>query len=122
MPVERGQPLLILGRAAAAPSGGEAAAVESGTAEEDFPEGAIVVRCPTDGIFYSRPAPDEPAYVAAGDEVERGKVLGLVEVMKCFTQIKFTVDGAAKAKVLRVVPPDAGEVKMGQALFVLLPG
>ena len=85
--------------------------------------GMVAVRSPTDGIFYRRPSPDEPSYVEAGDTVERGKVLGLVEVMKCFNQIAYggEPDAAPKAVVVRVVPEDSAEVKLGQVLFVLDP-
>ena len=61
--------------------------------------------------------------VEPGDAVERGKVLGLVEVMKCFNQIAYGGEPEAteKAVVVRVVLEDAAEVKLGQVLFVLDP-
>lgn len=40
------------------------------------------------GIFYRRPAPDQPPYKADGDPVAVGDVVGLVEVMKTFHEIK----------------------------------
>jgi acetyl-CoA carboxylase biotin carboxyl carrier protein len=121
-PVERGQPLLSLTRGALAVEGSGGEDAPSAARDEDVPEGMIAVRSPTDGIFYRRPSPEEPAYVSEGEEVERGKVLGLVEVMKCFNQIAFTPDDAvSRATVARVVPEDAGEVKLGQVHFLLEP-
>lgn len=122
--VERGQPLFRVGResalAAAAAAVEEAAA--GATAEEDIPEGMLAVRAPTDGIFYRRPSPDEPAYVEEGDTIERGAVLGLVEVMKCFNQIVWRPEGGpAKAKVAKTLAGDSAEVKLGEALFWLEP-
>lgn len=40
------------------------------------------------GIFYRRPAPDQPPYKSEGDAVAAGDVVGLVEVMKTFHEIK----------------------------------
>lgn len=40
------------------------------------------------GIFYQRPSPDEPAFKQPGDMVAAGDVLGLVEIMKSFHEIK----------------------------------
>ena len=43
---------------------------------------------PLPGIFYRRPAPDQPPYKSAGDPVAVGDVVGLVEVMKTFHEVK----------------------------------
>jgi len=40
------------------------------------------------GIFYRRPAPDQPPYKSEGDTVAAGDIVGLVEVMKTFHEIK----------------------------------
>lgn len=122
-PVEYDQPLLRLGQALDDSAGAVASVEGAGEAAEEIEEGMIAVRSPTDGIFYSRPSPDEPSYVDAGDTVERGKVLGLVEVMKCFNQIAYggEPDAPHKAVVVRVIPEDSAEVKLGQMLFVLEP-
>lgn len=122
-PVEYGQPLLRLGQALDGPAGAVAESEGGAASDDQVEEGMIAVRSPTDGIFYSRPSPDEPSYVAAGDTVERGKVLGLVEVMKCFNQIAYggEPDAPQRAVVVRVVPEDSAEVNLGQVLFVLDP-
>jgi acetyl-CoA carboxylase biotin carboxyl carrier protein len=119
--VEYRQPLLLLGRSAEpadlAPGG---FVTEAPGGAEGVPEGAIAVRSPTDGIFYRRPSPEDLAYVEEGDVVEPGKVLGLVEVMKCFNQIVWKGD-VVRAKVARILSRDSGEVRLGQVLFVLEP-
>ncbi len=51
------------------------------------------IRTPLPGIFYRKPAPDEPDFKNIGDRVAVGDVIGLVEVMKTFTQITSEVDG-----------------------------
>ena len=123
-PVEYGQPILLVGRAADPLAAGlDEDAEPVGRADEEVAEGMVTVRSPTDGIFYRRPSPEDPAYVKEGDVIERGKVLGLVEVMKCFTQIAYAGEGegASRARVARVLPEDAAEVKLDQLLFVLSP-
>lgn len=46
------------------------------------------VQSPLPGIFYRRPAPDQPPFVEAGDTVTEQTTIGLVEVMKQFAEIK----------------------------------
>ena len=46
------------------------------------------IRSPLPGTFYRRPAPDEPEFVTEGGSVEAGAVVGLVEVMKSFHEVK----------------------------------
>jgi acetyl-CoA carboxylase biotin carboxyl carrier protein len=40
------------------------------------------------GIFYRRPAPDKPPYVEEGDTVQAGDTVGLIEVMKNFSEVQ----------------------------------
>ncbi len=48
---------------------------------------------PLPGTFYRRPAPDKPSYKEAGDSVAKGDVVGLVEVMKTFYEVKAEAGG-----------------------------
>lgn len=48
---------------------------------------------PIPGVFYRKPAPDKEVYVNEGDSVKAGTVIGLVEVMKNFYEIKAEEDG-----------------------------
>lgn len=48
---------------------------------------------PLPGIFYRKPSPDEPVYKNEGDAVAVGDVIGLVEVMKSFHEVKATAAG-----------------------------
>ena len=48
---------------------------------------------PLPGTFYRRPAPDKPLYKDEGDTVAVGDVVGLVEVMKTFYEVKAEVAG-----------------------------
>ncbi len=82
--------------------------------------GDIVVKSPTDGVFYRRPDPQTAPYVEVGDIIEPGAQLGLVEVMKCFNQIRLDQEGLpSRCEVLQIKAEDANEVAFGQVLFVL---
>ena len=52
---------------------------------------------PLPGTFYRKPAPDKPAFKDVGDEVKEGDVIGLVEVMKVFNEVKAEISGKVKA-------------------------
>ncbi|WP_338450041.1 acetyl-CoA carboxylase [Niallia oryzisoli] len=48
---------------------------------------------PIPGVFYRKPAPDKEEYVKEGGYVKVGDVIGLVEVMKSFYEIKAENEG-----------------------------
>ena len=48
---------------------------------------------PLPGTFYQRPAPDQPPYKSPGDAVAAGDVIGLVEVMKSFHEVRADAAG-----------------------------
>ena len=67
---------------------------------------------PLPGIFYRRPAPDQPHYKEAGDSVAIGDVIGLVEVMKSFNEVKADTAGT----VVRFLLDNEAPVMAGQPL------
>lgn len=48
---------------------------------------------PLPGVYYAAPAPEEEPFVKAGDSIEAGQTVGLVEVMKQFSEIRSEVSG-----------------------------
>jgi acetyl-CoA carboxylase biotin carboxyl carrier protein len=65
---------------------------------------------PLPGTFFRRPAPDKPSYKEEGDPVAVGDVIGLVEVMKTFYEVKADTAGRiAKFLVENEAPIQAGE-------------
>lgn len=79
-----------------------------------------VVTAFTTGIFYAKPSPDSPPFVAEGQEIEKGKALGLIEVMKTFNHIVFHgTDDSDMGKIKKIFVGDAQEVKLGQPLFLI---
>lgn len=86
----------------------------------ELKEGRISIISPTDGIFYRRPNPESPPYVSEGQVIEKGTVMGLVEVMKSFNQIKFFgPDFPERARVVKILGDDASEIHSGQTLYIL---
>ena len=51
------------------------------------------VKAPLTGIFYSAPSPGATPYVSAGDHVSVGQIIGLIEAMKLFNEIKSDLAG-----------------------------
>lgn len=73
------------------------------------------LRSPLTGIFYRTPAPNEPYYVNEGDLVEEGQVVGLVEAMKIFNEIK----AEAAGRVVAIVAQSGQLVRQGDPLIIL---
>lgn len=100
--------------AAGAAAGGEAASNAS-------KDGALLFRAPSAGRFWQRSAPSEPALASVGDVLEPGKPVGLIEVMKTFTQVSYATAGGlpARARVVRVLVQDGAEIAERAPLFEL---
>jgi acetyl-CoA carboxylase biotin carboxyl carrier protein len=70
---------------------------------------------PLPGTFYRRPAPDAPNYKQVGDSVAIDEVIGLVEVMKMFNEVRAEVSG----KVVRYTIDNEDPVEAGQVLMII---
>ena len=124
-PVQYGQTLYELGALeldgeSALPSGHHGHARAASTAGIN---GELVVPAPQAGRFYHKSAPGEPALCAVGRELENGAPIGLIEVMKTFTQVIYRAERGlpARATIVRVIAPDAGDVEEGGGLIVVEP-
>lgn len=51
------------------------------------------IRSQLPGVFYRKPAPDSPVYKNDGDSVGPDDVIGLIEVMKSFHEVKAGIAG-----------------------------
>jgi acetyl-CoA carboxylase biotin carboxyl carrier protein len=96
----------------AAPAGGEA----GGAFGEPAP-GRRHVTAPLTGVWYPAPSPGARPYVNEGDEVAAGQVVGLIEAMKLFNEIKSDVSGT----VTRVIVENGTLVKRRQPLLEIDP-
>jgi len=77
----------------------------------------VLVKSPIVGTFYDAPSPGAPAFVKAGDKVEVGQVLCIIESMKLMNEIEAEVAGVVSAKLVENGRP----VEYGEALFAILP-
>ncbi len=83
-------------------------------------EDGYVVTAFTAGIFYSSPSPGAPPFVTVGQKIEKGKALGLIEVMKTFNQILFQgTDSSDSGTIKKIYVENAAEIKSGQPLFLI---
>ena len=78
---------------------------------------AHAVLAPLTGIFYAAPTPEAPPFVNVGVEVVVGQVIGLIEAMKLFNEIKSDLAG----RVQRVVAESGQLVKARDPLIEVAP-
>jgi len=79
--------------------------------------GMRFVSAPLTGVWYSAPSPGARPYVAEGDEIASGQVLGLIEAMKLFNEIKSDASGT----VTRILVEAGTLVKRKQPLLEVDP-
>jgi acetyl-CoA carboxylase biotin carboxyl carrier protein len=97
------------GPAAGAGTGAGAAAPAATTAVDAPVRPAVMA--PLSGIWYGSPAPGTAPYVSVGGEVAVGQVIGLIEAMKLFNEIKSDKAGrvvkinAENGKLVRAKQP-----------------
>ena len=130
--IESGGTGLILRKPAAEPSpsgaaGGASPAATvvqagsgggSATSDRDpGPPARPSVKAPLTGIFYASPAPGSAPYVQVGGEIAVGQIVGLIEAMKLFNEIKSDLAG----RVVRVVPESGTLVKAKDPLIEVQP-
>jgi acetyl-CoA carboxylase biotin carboxyl carrier protein len=75
--------------------------------------GMRFVSAPLTGVWYAAPSPGARPYVAEGDEINSGRVVGLIEAMKLFNEIKSDTAGT----VTRVLVESGTLVKRKQPLL-----
>jgi acetyl-CoA carboxylase biotin carboxyl carrier protein len=86
----------------------------------DSTQGALSFVAPMSGRFYGRPSPTEPPFVAAGDTVQHGQTIGLLEVMKTFNRLVYQGEALPeRATVQTIVPSDGDDVVRGDVILAL---
>ena len=75
----------------------------------------VEVRARMSGVFYRRPAPDEPPYVEVGDTVKKKQVLALLETMKVYQKIK----APAAGKIVEIAVENEATLKDDDLIFVI---
>jgi acetyl-CoA carboxylase biotin carboxyl carrier protein len=98
--------------AGAAPTPQQAAPAEGPPAPQ-----LNAITAPLTGLFYGSPSPGAEPYVKVGSQVLVGQVIGLIEAMKLFNEIKSDRAG----RVVRVFPEDGALVKAKEPLIEVQP-
>lgn len=123
--VEVGEILVRLARPGApapgqAPSAAPAAPAPPAAPITPFGEpapGMRFVSAPLTGVWYNAPSPGARPYVQQGSEINPGSVIGLIEAMKLFNEIKSDVAG----RVTRILAESGTLVKRQQPLLEVDP-
>ncbi len=107
-------PVAQAAHAATAPVGAAAAGPSVITAASAS-SSSTAITAPLTGIFYRSPSPQAPAFVQVGSIVAAGDVIGLIEAMKLFNEIRSTKNGT-----VRLIVADSGQlVRAHQPLIEL---
>ncbi len=103
---------------AAAPPPPDAAPASDGLTPFGEPApGMRFVAAPLTGVWYPAPSPGARPYVNQGDEIAAGQVIGLIEAMKLFNEIKSDASG----RITRVLVENGTLVKRKQPLLEVDP-
>jgi acetyl-CoA carboxylase biotin carboxyl carrier protein len=83
--------------------------------EPDAEAGLVPIQSPMVGTFYRAPAPDAEPYVQAGQSVEPGQTVCIIEAMKLMNEIQSEVRG----RIQKILVDNAQPVEFGQTLFLV---
>jgi acetyl-CoA carboxylase biotin carboxyl carrier protein len=112
------KPIAIAATAAVATAAAAEGVAPAAAAPEAPPLAARpAITAPLTGIYYASPAPGSAPYVQVGGEVAVGQVIGLIEAMKLFNEIKSDLAG----RVVKVVAENGALVKARQPLIEVDP-
>ena len=75
------------------------------------------MKSPIVGTFYESPSPGSPPFVRAGETVQPGKVLCIIESMKLMNEIESDIAGVVVSRLV----PNGQPVEYGEALFAIRP-
>ena len=70
---------------------------------------------PLPGIFYRSTSPDKPAYAVPGDIITVGQILGTIEIMKQFSEVRSDVAGT----LVSFNVEDSGTVDPGELIATI---
>jgi acetyl-CoA carboxylase biotin carboxyl carrier protein len=127
--IEAGQTGLVLRKPGAYADAGMPATLLPGSVTPEMrppqpaaePSGPVftghVIAAPLTGLFYLSPSPGAEPYVREGGPVSSGQVIGLIEAMKLFNEIKSDVTG----RVVRIHAESGALVKAKQPLIEVEP-
>jgi acetyl-CoA carboxylase biotin carboxyl carrier protein len=77
--------------------------------------GLHLVKSPIVGTFYGSPSPGSAQFVAPGDHVTKGQVIGIVEAMKLMNEIESDAEG----EIVKCMVANGQPIEFGQPLFTI---
>jgi acetyl-CoA carboxylase biotin carboxyl carrier protein len=94
----------------------------AGTAATPSSPAAVVeelhtIKSPIVGTFYAAASPGAPPFVKAGDLIQAGQVVCIIEAMKLMNEIEAEVSG----ELVRALVENGQPVEYGQGLFAIRP-
>jgi len=115
-------------RAAALPSAATPPAVIAGSAPHQAESAVVassaaaaedlhIIKSPIVGTFYAAASPGGPPFVKAGDVIQPGQVVCIIEAMKLMNEIEADVSG----ELVRALIENGQPVEYGQGLFAVRP-
>ena len=93
------------------------AAEETQEVATEINENLITVKSSMIGTFYRSSSPEKPPFVSAGDTINTGDTICIIEAMKLFNEIESEVSG----KIVKILVDDATPVEFDQPLFLVDP-
>ena len=84
---------------------------EANEANSDYKE----IKAPFVGTFYRSASPEAKPYVAVGDVVKKGDILGIIEAMKIMNELAAPFSG----KIVEIRAEDGKMIEYNQVLFLL---
>ncbi len=77
----------------------------------------LIITSPMVGTFYETKSEDGDPYIAVGDRIKKGQIIGIVEAMKLMNEIESAYDGIVEAILVK----NRDMVEYGQALVSIRP-
>ena len=84
---------------------------EANEANSDYKE----IKAPFVGTFYRSASPEAKPYVAVGDVVKKGDIIGIIEAMKIMNELAAPFSG----KIVEIRAEDGKMIEYNQVLFLL---
>jgi acetyl-CoA carboxylase biotin carboxyl carrier protein len=116
-PAGLGELARLLGSAPPAVAQAAASQTAAAPAQEaaDPEAGLHIVKSPIVGTFYGSPSPGATPFVAPGDHVAKGQVIGVIEAMKLMNEIESDVAG----EIVKCLVSNGQPIEFGQPLFAI---
>jgi acetyl-CoA carboxylase biotin carboxyl carrier protein len=86
-------------------------------AKAESKSGNLMITSPMVGTFYSAKAEGSEPFIAVGDTVKKGQIIGIVEAMKLMNEIESAYDGVVE----EILVKNKDMVEYGQNLVSIRP-